>query len=187
MHPSADENLEALLHAAAEGDLAARDEFVEKIYHQLHRLAGVILSGEKKGGTLQTTALVNEALIHMIGPQVLKVNDRRHFLNVAAVQMRRILIDRARARSAGKRRHGRISLEDAGQISLDRSAELVELDDALKELARVDPAAAEVVEKKYFGGYTDEETAEILGIHVSKVRRDWAYARAWLHDFMDKG
>jgi RNA polymerase sigma factor (TIGR02999 family) len=172
MVPSSDENLEALLHAAAEGDLAARDEFVERTYQQLHRLAAVILSGERKGGTLQTTALVNEALIHLVGEQVLKV--------------RRILIDRARARSAGKRRGGKISLEDAGQISFDQSAELVALDDALKELARVDPAAAEVVEKKYFGGYTDQETAEILDISLAKVRRDWAYARAWLHDYMEE-
>jgi RNA polymerase sigma factor (TIGR02999 family) len=184
MSPGGDETLEALLHAAAEGDLEARDRFVERIYQQLHRLAAVILSGERKGGTLQPTALVNEALIHLVGEQVLKVNDRRHFLNVAAVQMRRILIDRARARYAGKRRGGRISLEDAGQISFDRSAELVALDDALKELARVDPAAAEVVEKKYFGGYTDQETAQILDISVAKVRRDWAYARAWLHDYL---
>jgi DNA-directed RNA polymerase specialized sigma24 family protein len=79
-----------------------------------------------------------------------------------------------------------VSLEDAGQISLDRSAELIALDDALKALAEVDPAAADVVEKKYFGGYTDEETAKILGINVAKVRRDWTFARAWLHDYLDR-
>jgi len=184
MTTGGDDDLEVLLAAAAEGDLAARDQFVEKIYQQLHRLAAVIMSGERKGNTLQTTALVNEALLHLVGDKVLKVNDRRHFLNVAAVQMRRILIDRARARYADKRRGGRISLEDAGQISFDRSAGLVALDDALTKLAEVDRGAADVVEKKYFGGYTDRETAEILGISVAQVRRDWTYARAWLHDYI---
>jgi RNA polymerase sigma factor (TIGR02999 family) len=184
MIPGPDNDIEVLLASAAAGDLAARDQFIEKVYRQLHRLAAVILSGEQKGGTLQTTALVNEALLHLIGDRVLKVNDRRHFLNVAAVQMRRILIDRARARCSEKRRHGKVSLEDAGQIAFDRSEELVALDDALKDLEQVDPAAAEVVEKKYFGGYTDQETAEILGVNVAKVRRDWTYARAWLHDYI---
>ncbi|MBV8903023.1 MAG: sigma-70 family RNA polymerase sigma factor [Acidobacteriia bacterium] len=187
MVPSSDDTLEKLLAAAEAGDLAARDQFVERIYQQLHRLAAVILSGERKGGTLQTTALVNEALLHLVGDRVLKVNDRRHFLNVAAVQMRRILIDRARARYAEKRRGGKVSLEDAGQIAYDRSAELVALDNALKAFAQVDPGAAAVVDMKYFGGYTDEETAEILGINFAKVRRDWAYARAWLHDYLEQG
>jgi RNA polymerase sigma-70 factor, ECF subfamily len=186
MLPSSDDDIEVLLASAAAGDLAARDQFIEKIYQQLHRLAAVILSGEQKGGTLQTTALVNEALLRLVGDKILKVNDRRHFLNVAAVQMRRILVDRARARYAEKRRHGKISLEDAGQIAFDRSAELVALDDGLNALAKVDPAAAEVVEKKYFGGYTDQETAEVLGISMAKVRRDWSYARAWLHDYISE-
>jgi len=184
MIPGSEDTVEALLASAAAGDLAARDQFLEKVYRQLHRLAAVILSGEQKGGTLQTTALVNEALLHLIGNKILKVNDRHHFLNVAAAQMRRILIDRARARCSGKRRHGKVSLEDAGQIAFDRSDELVALDDALQALAKVDPAAAEVVEKKYFGGYTDQETAKVLGVNVAKVRRDWTYARAWLHDHM---
>lgn len=186
MLPDAKDDLETLLARYAAGDLAAWEQFVQQVYQQLHRLAAVILSAERKGGTLQTTALVNEALLHLMGGKVLKVNDRRHFLNVAAVQMRRILIDRARARYADKRRGGKVSLEDAGQISYDRSAELVELDDALQALAEVDPAAAEVVEKKYFGGYTDQETAEVLGINVAQVRRDWTYARAWLYDYLGR-
>jgi RNA polymerase sigma-70 factor (ECF subfamily) len=188
MTPGGGSDFDLLLAAAAQGDLAARDHFIEKVYRQLHRLASVILSGERKGGTLQTTALVNEALLHLVGDKVLRANDRRHFLNVAAVQMRRILIDRARARNAEKRSGGaKVSLEDAGQISLDRSAELIALDDALIALSEIDPAAADVVEKKYFGGYTDQETAEILGVNVAQVRRDWAYARAWLHDHLVRG
>jgi RNA polymerase sigma factor (TIGR02999 family) len=184
MTDSSDGDLTLLLAAAAEGDLAARDQFVETVYRELHRLASRILSGERAGVTLQTTALVNEALLRLFGEKVLVANDRHHFLNVAAVQMRRLLVDRARTHNAAKRKGVHVSLEDAGQISLERSAELVALDDALKALAVADPAAAEVVEKKYFGGYTDEETAEILGINVAKLRRDWVYARAWLHDYL---
>lgn len=184
MEWAASGDLTTLLARAGQGDLKARDEFVERVYRQLHRLAGSILNGERKGGTLQTTALVNEALLNLMGDQVLKLNDRRHFLNVAAVQMRRILIDRARARNADKRRGGKISLEDAGQIPIRHSAELMALDDALTALEAADPAAAEVVVQKYFGGYTDSETAKILGVNVARVRRDWEYARLWLYDFM---
>ena len=177
-------DLTAALASAADGNSDARDQVMEAVYHELHRLAAHIMSGERPGGTLQTTALVNEAFLRLFGDKIVKVNDRRHFLNVAARQMRRILVDRARARSSNKRRGARISFEDAGQISLDRDAELVELDDALQTLAEIDPAAAEVVEKKYFGGYTDQETANILGVNVARVHRDWAYARAWLHDHL---
>ena len=186
MKDASDIDLTRMLGEAAEGSITARDQVVEAVYHQLHRLASRVISGERPGGTLQTTALVNEAFMRLFGESVLKVNDRHHFLNIAAMQMRRILIDRARAHKTDKRKGVHVSLEDAGQISLDRSAELIALDDALKVLAEVDPAAADVVEKKYFGGYTDEETAKILGINVAKVRRDWTFARAWLHDYLDR-
>jgi RNA polymerase sigma factor (TIGR02999 family) len=136
--------------------------------------------------TFQTTALVNEALLHLFAGKTLEASDHRHFLNIAAQQMRRILIDRARAHHAAKRDAMKVSLEDAGNISLERPAELLALDDALKALSEVEPRAAKVVEQKYFGGYTDEETAEILGINVAKVRRDWSYARAWLHDYLTR-
>lgn len=184
MLESNEQDLTAILEAAAGGDLEARDQFVEAVYRQLHRLAGGILHGDRPGVTLQTTALVNEALLHLFGDKIPKSNDRKHFLNIAAQQMRRILIDRARAHDSAKRKGLTVSLEDAGQIPMDRSAEIVALDEGLKALAEIDPAAADVVEKKYFGGYTDEETAEILGVSLSRVRRDWTYARAWLHDYL---
>ena len=182
--PEAD--LTMMLAAAAAGDRGARDQFVEAVYRQLHRIASRMLAGERDALTFQTTALVNEALLNLFGTQALRAADRRHFLNIAAKQMRQILIDHARAHHAAKRSAVKVSLDEAGQFSLERSAELVALDDALKALAEVDPAAAEVVEQKYFGGYTDEETAEILGVNVAKVRRDWAYARAWLHDYLTR-
>lgn len=181
MSDSEDLDLTMMLRAAAGGDDHARDEFVAAVYHQLHRIAAYMMSREVPGQTLQATALVNEALLRLFGDKVPEANDRKHFLNVAASQMRRILIDRARAKSRGKRKGAKLGLDDAGQIPIERSEELVALDDALNALAKLDPAAADVVEKKFFGGYTDEETAEILNVSLAKVRRDWTYARAWLH------
>lgn len=183
----AEENVNQLLAAAASGDIAARDQFVEAVYHKLHRIASRVLSNEKEALTFQTTALVNEALLHLFGGRMPSAENQTHFLNIAAQQMRRILIDRARAHKAAKRNAVKVSLDDAGQFSMERASELVALDDALQALAEVDPAAASVVEQKYFGGYTDEETARILGVNVAKVRRDWAYARAWLHDYLAPG
>lgn len=179
-----DTNLTQILASAAAGDLAARDYFVEAVYRQLQRIAAHVLVSERPGPTLQTTALVNEALLRLFGDTIPTADDRRHFLNVAARQMRRILIDRAREHNAGKRKAVKVALEDAGQIGQQRSAELLALDDALHVLADVDPRAADVVEKKYFGGYTDEETANLLDINIAQVRRDWVYARNWLHDYL---
>jgi RNA polymerase sigma factor (TIGR02999 family) len=177
-------NLSEILASASRGDLAAQDQFVEAVYQQLHKLAAHMLRGEKAVLTLQTTALVNESLLQLCGGRFMTANDERHFFNTAAQQMRRILIDRARARSAVKRDGVRLSLEDAGQIPLERPGELIALDDALKALAEIDAAAERVVELKYFGGYTDQETADILEINIARVRREWTYARAWLHDFL---
>lgn len=177
-------NLSRLLEAASKGDLAARDEFVEQVYRELHKRASRLLSLEHQEHTLQTTALLNEALMHFLGDNLLQIKDRNHFLNTAAQQMRRLLVDRARARSTDKRKGLKVSIEDAGNVSLERSEELVNLDDALKMFAEVDADAAKIVELKYFGGYTDEETAAIVGTNVAKIRRDWEYARAWLHDYL---
>ena len=184
MSDSENLDLTSMLRAAADGDDRARDEFVAAVYRQLHRIASYMMSRESPGQTLQATALVNEALMQLFGGRIPTANDRKHFLNVAAGQMRRILIDRARSKSRGKRKGVKLGLDEAGQIPSERREELVALDDALTELAKVDPAAADVVEKKFFGGYTDEETAEILNVSLAKVRRDWTYARAWLHHYL---
>jgi RNA polymerase sigma factor (TIGR02999 family) len=186
MNEGKDQDLTSLLAAAAGGDQAARDQFVEVTYSYLHNLAGRIMSAEAASPTLQPTLLVNEALLRLFSGQPLQASNRKHFLNIAARQMRRVLIDRARAHRSSKRQGAVMNIDDAPQISvaMERSAELVALDDALQALAEVDPSAAEVVEKKFFGGYTDEETAAILEISLAQVRRDWTYARAWLHEHL---
>ncbi len=186
MEDTEDQDLTLMLAAAAGGDMVARDQFVEATYQRLHHLAGRIMGSEAPGATLQPTVLVNEALLRLFGGRPLQAESRKHFLNIAAQQMRRLLIDRARAHHSNKRKGAVIALDDAPQVSLERSAELVALDDALHVLAEVDPNAADVVEKKFFGGYTDEETAVILNTNVGRVRRDWTYARAWLHDYLTK-
>jgi RNA polymerase sigma factor (TIGR02999 family) len=180
------QDLTLLLAAAADGDIVARDQFVEATYQYLHNLAGRILGSEAPSPTLQPTVLVNEALLRLFSGRPLQAENRKHFLNIAARQMRRVLIDRARSHHSNKRKGAMIGLDDAPQLSLERSAELIALDDALNALAEVDPDAAGVVEKKFFGGYTDDETAAIMNVNVAKVRRDWTYARAWLHDYLAK-
>lgn len=186
MDGTEDQDLTVMLAAASEGDLAAREQLVEATYRHLHHVAQVMMSSERQGATIQPTALLNEALLRLFSGKTLQANDRKHFLNIAAQQMRRVLIDRARLHGAAKRKGAAISLEDAGAIPVERSADLVALDDALKALADVDGRTADVVEKKYFGGYTDEETAAILGMSVAQVRRDWTYARAWLHTYLEQ-
>ena len=186
MNAEEGQDLTAMLASAADGDLLARGQFVEAIYRNLHRLAERMMVSEKQGQTIQPTALVNEALLRLFSGKSLKASDRKHFLNIAAQQMRRVLIDRARARGAAKRKGAAIPLEEAGFIPIERSEELIALDDALNTLAELEPTAADVVEKKYFGGYTDEETAVVIGISVAQVRRDWTYARAWLHNYLEQ-
>src|ERR1017187_7333963 len=127
-----------VLSDASGGNREARDRLVEMVYRELHRRASRMLRRERPGVTFQTTALVNEALLNLFGGKPLKAHDQRHFLNIAAQQMRRILIDRARARSAAKRKGFQVALEDAGQIPVERSAELVALDDAMKVLAGIE-------------------------------------------------
>jgi len=174
-----------LFSRANGGDDQAREEAIGLVYRELHRLAARVIRGENAGHTLQATALVNEAYLRLFGGQPVKPNDSQHFFALAAQQMRRILVDHARAKHANKRGGIKISLDDVYQISNEPDAGLVEVDDALKELQELDPQAARVVELRFFGGYTDQETANILGVNVAKVRRDWEFARAWLHHHLD--
>jgi RNA polymerase sigma factor (TIGR02999 family) len=170
-----------LLHRWREGDAAALDQLIPLVYDELHRLARRYLRGERPGHTLQTTALVHEACLRLIGPSPADWSGRAHFFAVAARVMRRLLVDHARARR-GPRRGGR-----AGCVALDEAAafaqpaeDLVELDEALRRLAELDPRKSRIVELRYFGGLSVEETADALGVSAITVKREWPRIKAWL-------
>ncbi len=176
----------ALLMAWGEGDRAAFDDLVPLVYEELRRLARAKMRGERGGHSLQTTALVNEAYLRLVDYRRVQARDRVHFLGIAAQAMRRILIDRARSRRAEKRDGGQaVALDEslpqlATEPALARAGELVALDEALARLAAVDARKARVVELKYFGGLTNDETAAVLAISGATVEREWSLARAWL-------
>jgi RNA polymerase sigma-70 factor, ECF subfamily len=176
-----------LLQLTNQGDAAAATQLLDVVYTELHRLAARYMSGERVDHTLQTTGLVHEAYLRLFGSDApVAMHDSGHFFAVAATQMRRILVDHARQRSAQKRKGISIPIDEAYHISSGRDEDLIELDDALRELSEVDPEASQVVELRFFGGYTDKETAEILGKNIAKVRRDWEFARSWLHARLDE-
>ncbi len=175
-----------LLEAAGKGDSAAAAQVLDLVYLELHRLASHYMSGERKDHTLQTTGLVNEVYLRLFGAEnPVKLNNSGHFFAVAATQMRRILVDHARQGNAGKRKGIKLPLDEAYHVFSGQEASLVALDDALKELAEVDPDAMKVVELRFFGGYSDKECASIMGTNVSKIRRDWEFARAWLYSRLE--
>jgi RNA polymerase sigma factor (TIGR02999 family) len=176
------EEVTALLLDWSNGDAAAYDRLVPIIYDELHRLAHRYMSRERPGHTLQTTALVDEVYLRLINQKVHWQN-RTHFFAIAAQLMRRVLVDHARNRRYQKRGGDprKVTLGEAMSMARDRSAELVALDDALKELARFDERKAQVVELRFFGGLSVEETANVLGVSVNTVKRDWTTARAWLY------
>jgi RNA polymerase sigma factor (TIGR02999 family) len=172
-----------LLLQASRGDGSALANVFPLIYEELRRLAERQLRGEPDGQTLSPTALVHEAYMRLVGQRQVRWGGRAHFMAVAATAMRRILIDRARRRRSLKRGGllDRVPIE-AIQVAVEERAELLlALDDALTRLAVADPRQARVVECRYFGGMTEEETAEALGIGLRTIKRDWAKARSWLY------
>ncbi len=172
-----------LLAAWGAGDQAAFEQLVPLVYAELKRIARRHMYGEPEGHVLQTTALVHEAFLKMVPQQNAKWQNRAHFFAVSSQQMRRILVDAARARMRQKRGSDApvVSLDDAPTLSLSRAAEFVALDDALQELAKLDPRRCTVVEMRYFGGMTEDETAAALNVSVVTVTRDWKAAKAWLY------
>lgn len=176
------EDLTGLLIEWREGDESALEKLTPLVYDELRRIAHRYMQRERNGHTLQTTALVNEAYLRLAGQQKIQWQSRAHFFAVSAQVMRHILIDHARRRHYAKRggEASQVQLEDTAAMSQQRAAELVALDDALDELAKLDPRKARVVELRYFGGLSLEETAEVLEISVMTVRRDWRAAKAWL-------
>jgi RNA polymerase sigma factor (TIGR02999 family) len=172
-----------LLAEWSDGDQSALDELYPLVYDELHRLARRYMSREKKGHTLQTTALINEAYVRLVDQKNVHWANRSHFFAISAQIMRRILIDHARRHAFAKRGGGaqQVSLEEVAVITRDASRELVRLDEALKSLAEVDPRRSQVVELRYFGGLNNEEIAGVLNISENTVTRDWNMARAWLY------
>ena len=184
--PSQPVPLTVLLNRMRSGDRQASDRAVEMVYTELHRIASGQLRRERPGHTLQTTALVHEAYLRLIGSESLEIQNRGHFFAVASKQMRRILVDHARARQAARRGGGavQVDLDDIQLGTETQNIDILQLDQALRELERLEPRAARVVELRYFGGYTDKEVVDALGVALATVRRDWEFARSWLFDRM---
>jgi RNA polymerase sigma-70 factor (ECF subfamily) len=182
------ERINQLLLDWSKGDKAALDELVPLVYGELHRLAHHYMGGEHSGHTLQTSALINEAYLRLIDIQRMRWQNRAHFFAVAAQLMRRILVDSARGRQYTKRGGGaqKISLDEAMPLGQETSAELIAVDDALKDLATLDARKSQIVELRFFGGLSIEETAEVLGLSAATVKREWQRAKAWLHLALNK-
>jgi RNA polymerase sigma factor (TIGR02999 family) len=177
-----------LLLAWSAGDREALEALTPLVYGELKKIAEGYLRRERADHTLQPTALAHEAYIKLIDQQHVQWRNRAHFYGIAAQAMRRILVDHARARLAGKRGSGGavVSLDEAVDVSDERASQLVALDEALKTLAELDPQNCRVVELKYFGGMTLEETAEVLGISRATVIREWKMAKAWLYGELNR-
>jgi len=177
-----------LLVAWGNGDQAARDQLMPLVYAELHRLAHRHIKKERPGHTLQTSALVNEAFVRLVDQRDVQWQSRAHFFGIAAQMMRRILVDYARKRRFAKRGGNQlqVSLNEELVAANQRSAEVVLLDDALTQLAEIDERKSKVVELKFFGGLSIEETAEALGVSPGTVMRDWTLAKAWLRRAMNK-
>ncbi|HYX31175.1 MAG TPA: sigma-70 family RNA polymerase sigma factor [Pyrinomonadaceae bacterium] len=177
------ENVTGLLIAWSNGDESAYEKLAPLVHAELHRLAHRYMSRERDGHTLQTTALVNEAYLRLVDQKQTRWQNRAQFFGICAELMRRILVDYARQQKYQKRGGGarKISLDEAAELSEEKTTDLILLDDALKELAAFDPRKARVVELRFFGGLSNDEVAEVMGVHANTVSRDWNAAKAWLY------
>jgi RNA polymerase sigma-70 factor (ECF subfamily) len=171
-----------LLVAWSDGDQAARDQLMSVVYEELHRLARRYMRSESPGHTLQTSALVNEAFLRLVDQRNVRWQNRSHFFAIAAQMMRRILVDYARSRSYAKRGGGAraLTLDEELIVSDERSDEVVAVHEALEELAKFDARKSQIVELRFFGGLSIDETAEVLGVSPGTVMSDWTMAKAWL-------
>ena len=176
------EGITQLLERWSQGDQEARDQLMPLVYDELRRLAGAYLRRERQEHTLQPTALVNEAYLKLIGQNSIRWQNRAQFYGVAAQLMRRILVDHARAHHASKRGGDRynVSLKNIGAFGAQPDTDLLALHDVLTRLAEVDAEQSRLVELRFFGGLTIEETAEVMGVSHATVEREWKLAKAWL-------
>jgi RNA polymerase sigma factor (TIGR02999 family) len=174
----------ALLHAWREGDLGARDRLVPVVYQELRRRAAACLHREPRAQTLQPTDLVHEAYLRLVDQQRAVWRNRGQFFGVAAELMRRVLVDRARARLAGKRsgKWARVTLDPGAVIAEALPIDVLDLDAALIRLAAIDERKSRIAELRFFGGLSLEEAADVLELSLATVERDWQFARAWLFD-----
>jgi RNA polymerase sigma factor (TIGR02999 family) len=178
-----------LLLGLRAGDQGAEGRLLEVVYAELHRLAAALMRRERPDHTLQPTALIHEAYVHLIDQRGKDWQNRAHFFGVAALVMRRILVDHARTHLTAKRggTQQKVSLDDeALPLTSAQSDEVLALNEALLRLARFDPRQSRVVELRFFGGLTEDETAEVLGVASRTVNRDWRMARAWLRGELEK-
>jgi RNA polymerase sigma factor (TIGR02999 family) len=175
-----------LLERVGKGDSTAEEALMQQVYVELHRIASARLRSERAEHTLQPTALVHEAYIRLCGNGSVNFNDSTHFFRIAARLMRRILVDYARQKNAGKRPDRRlaVSLDDAIDLASDQCSNALEVNSLLDRLAELSPRQAQVVELRYFGGLTEEEVAVAVERNVRTVRRDWNIARAWFRKQM---
>jgi RNA polymerase sigma-70 factor (ECF subfamily) len=179
----------ALLHAWADGDLGARDRLFSRVYTDLRQRAARYLRRERADHSLQPADLVHEAYLRLTEQERIAWQNRSQFFGIASQMMRRILVDRARTRHAAKRsgRYVTVALDDATTQSSPRSCDVLSLDRALTELSALDPRQARLVELRYFGGLSLEETATLLGISPTTVKREWRIAKAWLYRRLSAG
>jgi len=180
--PVSTDEVTRLLRAWSSGDESALERLMPLVYKELHRLAHRYIAGEQPGQTLQTTALVHEVYLRLVDANNIRLQDRAHFYAICARLMRRILIDFARSRKYQKRggRDQHVELHEAATISVDTGPEVLAVDEALKKLSQVDGRKGQVVELRFFGGLTVQETAAVLGASEETVMRDWRLAKAWL-------
>jgi RNA polymerase sigma factor (TIGR02999 family) len=181
--------LTQLLIDWSNGDQSAFDKLMPLIDEELRRLAHRYMSRERAGHTLQTTALVNEAFVRLVNRKNVNWQNRAHFFGLAAQLMRTILVDHARSHACAKRGGGafKLELDDALVVSQKKAVEVIALNDALNELVRLDPQQSRIVELRFFGGLTVEETAEVLHLSPATIKREWSTAKAWLYHELSKG
>jgi len=177
-----------LLQEWSEGDKTALEQLMPLVHDELHRLAHQHMRREGPGHVLQTSALINEAYLRLVDQPEIRWENRNHFFGIAARLMRRILVDEARKRNSAKRGGSQIQvpLDDATSLADEQSANVAALDDALKQLEKIDARQGQIIELRFFGGLSIEETANVLQVSAGTVMRDWTFARAWLRNEMTR-
>jgi RNA polymerase sigma factor (TIGR02999 family) len=183
MHDLSEQKITLLLEDCINGKKGAIDELLPHVYNELRKISSKYLRDEYRNHTLQTTELVHEAYIKLVGDQNINWQNRAHFFGIAAQSMRQILVDHARKRKSLKRGEGiaNISLDEVFEISEKTDDQIIALDEALKKLETIEERSSKIVELRYFSGLTIEETAEVLNISPATAKRDWNFAKAWLY------